>query len=257
MISGITSSSVGRLETPPQSGAVSGKNGPGFSAVLRNAMLPQNSESSLDDIFRTASERYHVPEGLLKAVAKVESDFQPDAVSCCGAEGIMQLMPSTASSLGVKNPFDPEQNIMGGAKYLGELLDSFGGDSALAVAAYNAGSGAVRKYGGVPPYRETQAYVKKVLGEAGEDIPVPSLSGGTSAESGSMGLTSLSSESESPASRPKAADAVLTSGFSAASADVMHGSLFARAYVQRLEQEAFELIVQANRVRKGEGEESV
>lgn len=143
----------------------------GFAAALSGA-LAQNGTQDLEGIFERASETYGVPLGLLKAVAKTESAFRPDAVSSCGAQGIMQLMPGTAKSLGVEDPFDPEQNIMGGAKYLGSLLGRYG-DAKLALAAYNAGSGNVDKYGGVPPFAETRKYVEKVLSGAGEDISVP------------------------------------------------------------------------------------
>ena len=119
--------------------------------------------ANLDEIFNTAGLRYNIPPDLLKAVAKVESGFNPNVVSKAGAIGIMQLMPGTARGLGVTNPYDPEQNIMGGAKYLRGQLDRFGGDVRLALAAYNAGPGAVTKYGGIPPYKETQNYVPKVL----------------------------------------------------------------------------------------------
>ncbi len=127
---------------------------------------------SLDKIFDQAADKYNVPVELLKAVGKAESDFDTNAVSRCGAQGIMQLMPSTAKSLGVTNSFDPEQNIMAGAKYLSGLLEKYNGDTKLALAAYNAGSGNVAKYGGIPPFKETQNYVKKIMGfmnDAGVD----------------------------------------------------------------------------------------
>jgi hypothetical protein len=117
---------------------------------------------SLDDIFEEASDKYNVPVVLLKAVGKAESDFRADAVSRSGAQGIMQLMPKTAEYLGVKDSFDPEQNINGGAKYLAELLDKYDGNTSLALAAYNAGMNNVKKYGGIPPFEETQNYVVKV-----------------------------------------------------------------------------------------------
>lgn len=110
-----------------------------------------------------AASRYNLDPSLLHNVIMAESGGNPQARSPAGALGLMQLMPSTASGLGVKNPFDPYQNIMGGAKYLSDQIKRFGSVES-ALAAYNAGPGAVEKYGGVPPYAETQAYVKKILG---------------------------------------------------------------------------------------------
>ena len=174
-----------------------------FAGLFRNAV--SGASGNLDEIFTKASERYGVPVNLLKAVAKAESNFRPDAVSSCGAQGVMQLMPSTARSLGVDDAFDPEQNIMGGAKYLGGLLDRYG-DPKLALAAYNAGSGNVAKYGGIPPFQETRNYVERVMGYAGEDISLPdlpldnSVSSSASllfpAESGEAGLAGISFTSE-------------------------------------------------------------
>lgn len=117
---------------------------------------------NLEEIFEEASKTYGVPVYLLKAVSQAESNFNANAVSSSGAVGIMQLMPETAAELGVDNAFDPEENIMGGAKYLAEKLTQYNGDIELALAAYNAGSGNVEKYGGIPPFEETQNYVKKV-----------------------------------------------------------------------------------------------
>lgn len=102
--------------------------------------------------------------GLLRAVMLAESGGDPTAISEAGAEGLMQLMPETSSALGVRNPFDPAQSLSGGARYLRSLLDRFGGDVTRALAAYNAGPGAVERYGGVPPYAETKSYVDRVLG---------------------------------------------------------------------------------------------
>jgi soluble lytic murein transglycosylase-like protein len=111
-----------------------------------------------------ASQKYDLPANLINGVIRAESNFQVKAVSHAGAQGLMQLMPKTARELGVKNPFNIEENIDGGSRYLRKMLDSFGGDLKLALAAYNAGPEAVKKYGGkVPPFRETQQYVKRVL----------------------------------------------------------------------------------------------
>lgn len=131
------------------------------------------TNTELDEIFTKAAETYDVPVELLKAMAKAESGFNPNAVSKCGAMGVMQLMPATAKALGVVDPYDPEQNIMGGANYISQKLKAYDGDITLALAAYNAGSGNVAKYGGVPPFKETQNYINKIFGYMGEDIQLP------------------------------------------------------------------------------------
>lgn len=110
-----------------------------------------------------ASQTYQVEEALIKAVIMAESGYNPRAVSHRGAQGLMQLMPATAKWLGVHDSFDPAMNIDGGVRYLRKLLDRFDGDMRLALAAYNAGSRYVRQYGGVPPFRATRAYIKKVM----------------------------------------------------------------------------------------------
>jgi soluble lytic murein transglycosylase-like protein len=115
-----------------------------------------------DDWIRQASGLYQIPEQLVRAVIKVESDYDPRATSIAGARGLMQLMPETASRLLVKDIDDPRENIFGGVRYLRILANTFNGDLALTIAGYNAGEGAVRKYGGVPPYAETRGYVNKV-----------------------------------------------------------------------------------------------
>jgi len=116
-----------------------------------------------DSLVRGAASRYQLPESLLRAVIHTESNFYPHAVSRVGAMGLMQLMPRTARSLGVKDPFDPAQNVYGGARYLRLLANRYGGDMVLVLAAYNAGAGNVEKYGGVPPFEETRAYVRSCL----------------------------------------------------------------------------------------------
>ncbi|WP_232421884.1 transglycosylase SLT domain-containing protein [Nocardioides sp. Iso805N] len=133
------------------------------SAVDTNGAAGVGSATPYASVINAASARTGVPADLIAAVAKQESGFNAKAVSKAGAEGIMQLMPATAKGLGVTNPLDATQSINGGADYLASLLKRFGGSTTLAVAAYNAGPGAVLKYGGVPPYSETQNYVRNVL----------------------------------------------------------------------------------------------
>ena len=120
------------------------------------------ADQNLSTLIEAAARKYKVDPKLVAAVAEVESNGNQEAVSSAGAIGVMQLMPDTAASLGV-DPYNKQQNIEGGAKYLRQMLDAFGGDTKKAVAAYNAGPGAVKDYGGVPPYKETQNYVNKVL----------------------------------------------------------------------------------------------
>lgn len=130
-----------------------------------SAVLPSYSKNknAFDDIIAQAARTFNVSHGLIKAVMHTESGFNINARSPVGAQGLMQLMPATARRFNVSNAYDPHQNIHAGAKYLSWLLKRFKGDLSLALAAYNAGEGNVDKYGGIPPFRETQDYVRRVL----------------------------------------------------------------------------------------------
>ena len=122
-----------------------------------------DSQALIADSIKNAARKYNLSEKLIESVIQAESNFQVDAVSPAGAQGLMQLMPATAKALGVDDPFDVGQNIDGGAGYLRRMLDRFKGDVRLALAAYNAGPGTVEKYNGNVPYRETQNYIERVL----------------------------------------------------------------------------------------------
>lgn len=134
--------------------------GSAAAATSTTASVP----TDLMSIFQEAAQTYGVDVNLLTAIARQESNFTASATSSSGAMGIMQLMPATAQGLGVNDAYNPYENIMGGTKYISQLLSRYNGDVSLALAAYNAGSGNVAKYGGIPPFAETQNYVSKVLG---------------------------------------------------------------------------------------------
>ncbi len=128
-------------------------------APSKRVSVQEKIEASIDK----AAAKYDLPPGLIRGVIRAESNFQVQAVSKAGAQGLMQLMPATAKELGVSDAFDIDENVDGGARYLKQMLQQFDGDVKLALAAYNAGPGTVKKYGQIPPYRETQAYVSRVL----------------------------------------------------------------------------------------------
>ncbi len=137
-----------------------------FSSFLK-------TDKNLEEIYQEAAQTYGVSTELLKAMTRQESNFNPNATSRSGAQGLMQLMPATAASLGVTNAYDPYQNIMGGAKYIRQMLDRYNGNVSLALAAYNAGSHNVDKYGGIPPFAETQNYVAKITQYLEEGVTIP------------------------------------------------------------------------------------
>jgi soluble lytic murein transglycosylase-like protein len=128
-----------------------------------NRPLESNITDLYDHVISEASHTHGVSFPLLKALIKTESDFNPRAVSSAGARGLMQLMPENIKTLKIKNPFDPRENIMGGTQYLKQLINRFNGKLPLALAAYNAGPGVVEKYQRIPPYKETENFVKQVM----------------------------------------------------------------------------------------------
>lgn len=165
---------------------------PGSAAV--------SDAEKLKDIFERASKKYAVSEQLLLAVAKAESNFDTTALSNAGAMGVMQLMPLTAEGLGVTDAYDPEQNIMAGAELLSGYLSDFSGDVDLTLAAYNAGPGNVKTYGGVPPFAETLNYIERVNRYLEEGVTIPGASGADPAETAGKSEADAGSESGSVSS---------------------------------------------------------
>jgi soluble lytic murein transglycosylase-like protein len=139
-----------------------------MSSLRSRSTSSRGLTPQLNATFERIAAKHGVPVALVKAVARAESGFNPNATSPAGAQGMMQLMPATGRGLGVTNPFDAEQSIEGGARYLHNALKMFDGDVKLALAAYNAGPNAVKRYDGVPPYAETRTYVDRVLSYARE-----------------------------------------------------------------------------------------
>lgn len=160
----------------------------------RNKAVTDYSSASIRELIRRYATHYGVEEDLVYAVIKMESNFNVRAVSRKGACGLMQLMPGTAAEMGVTNIFDPAQNIAGGTQYLAKMLELFKGDKRLALAAYNAGPGAVKQHNGIPPYAETQGYVRNVLAQTRRFK-----SGGTRAITGELSHLSYQAPQQQPA----------------------------------------------------------
>lgn len=202
------SSVLGQLQSLGTAGQSSGTLSSGkttagstsFGETFRSAAGRLGVPESMDAIFEEAAEKYNVPLNLLMAVGKAESGFNADAVSSAGAQGVMQLMPSTAAALGVDNAFDARSNIMGGAKYLSQKLQQYNGDIDLTLASYNAGSGNVEKYGGVPPFDETINYIRRIREYMGQELSTGKTVTGTSASGTSAGQSRQSAGAKSTAS---------------------------------------------------------
>ena len=153
--------SVFEIDPPPNIAAKSIN----FGSLTGIKSAISKSKEAILGYIKDACKKYGVDEKLIRAIVKQESGFNPNAISKAGAMGLMQLMPSTAMALGVKDAMNPRENIEGGVKYFKQMLDRYNGNKILALAAYNAGPGAVDKYSGIPPYKETQNYVKSILAQ--------------------------------------------------------------------------------------------
>jgi soluble lytic murein transglycosylase-like protein len=149
----------GYVAAQPRTSGASGVANPNYAALARGYRV---SAAEIDSAIEQAASKHGVDANLVRALVQVESNFNPNAVSNKGAMGLMQLMPRTASGLRLSNPFDPQQNVDAGVRHLKQLLNNFGGDVRLSLAAYNAGEGAVKRNRGVPHYAETQNYVRRI-----------------------------------------------------------------------------------------------
>jgi soluble lytic murein transglycosylase-like protein len=178
--------------------------------------LGGGSPSAYDGMIQSTASKYGLDPALLKGLIRQESNFNPNAGSPAGAQGLTQLMPATAASLGVTDVHDPAQAIEGGAKYLKQQLDAFGGDVQKALAAYNAGPGAVKKYNGIPPFPETQNYVTKVMGYA-DEYRGASGAVATAATASAVSPSALAAAMSSPL--PTAASATTTTPVAASPSD--------------------------------------
>ncbi len=159
-----------RLPKSPESTSAPQMSEHGASPAVSDSRGRSALREEINRAVVTAARKYGLPAGLIESVIRHESNFNPRAVSPAGARGLMQLMPATARELSVDDPFDIHQNVDGGVRYLKQMLAQFDGDLRQALAAYNAGPGTVRRYGGIPPYPETRRYIRKVMASAAATV---------------------------------------------------------------------------------------